>query len=268
MRKIRLGMLAICLLMTIPQLSRAQNEPMIAVVQTKHFKPTDHFSFADWRAAEKEYFDKVTAKNDLVKAANLLVHYYTPDNSEVLFFTLYDSWDDVEKASTRDGELIKAAWPDSVKRRTAMQKLSDNYTSQHSDEIMSTIPQIHIKPTDSAAHIYYVRRSHLSFPKDGKNEEIVGGMNEYTDNVIAKNDLVRGYYIYRHLYGADSRDLAEVFIYNSLADLEKAASANTELAKKYWPDEKKMEEAGAKVNRYFEPWHGDAIYRSLSGFQK
>lgn len=251
-----------------PLLSRGQDAPMIAVVQKRHFAASPTSKFEEWRTAQKEYFDKVVAKNELIVAANLLVHYYTPDASEVLFYTLYRNWDDVDKASKRNNELVKSAWPDSVARKTAMQKLSDYFTSQHSDEILSTIPGLHSKQFDTSAHVFYLRTSHLSFPKDGSNAEIISGINAFTDNVGAKNDLLKGYYTFRHLYGADSREFTEVFAYKSLTDLDKATGINTDLIKKYWPDEKKREDAGAKVSRYFESWHADAIYTSVSGLVK
>lgn len=269
MRRLQLGIYFAAIFFLVPQFSQGQDKPMIAVVMKRHLSYSPDFKFSDWQTAQKEYFDKVTAKNELVVASNLLVHYYTPDASEVLFYSLYNSWEDVEKAADRDNELIKAAWPDSIKRRAATQKLSDFFTSQHSDEIMRTIPQLHGKQQqDTSAHIYYVRTSHLSFPKDGTNAEILGGLNEYTDKVMAKNDMLKGYYPFTHFYGADSREFTEVFVYNSLTDLEKATKVNTDLMNKSWPDAKKREEMGNKITRYFEPWHADAIYQSLPGFQK
>ena len=86
--------------------------------------------------------------------------------------------------------------------------------------------------------------------------------------VIQKSTLLKGYYPSRHLYGSDSRDFVEVFVYSSLTDLEKAEAENEKLVKAYWPDEVKSKAFFKSMDKYFENWHGDAIYRHVPELRK
>ncbi|MHC0443406.1 hypothetical protein [Flavobacterium sp. 3-210] len=63
----------------------------------------------DWKAAEQEYFDKITSKNDLIIGSELLTHYYTNDNTEVVLVNVYRNWEDIEKANTISDDLAKKA---------------------------------------------------------------------------------------------------------------------------------------------------------------
>ena len=263
-----MGIVAILCMAFLPSVLVAQNEPQLLVVARLHFNPSANFTLDEWKAHEKEYFDKVTSKNDLILRSNVLVHYYTNDNSEVLFVTAYRSWDDIEKADAKDIELQRAAWPDSVKRRAFFDRQRSFYTSRHSDEIRTIVPNTKIFPADTAVHIYYVRTSHRAFPADAKPGEFQQLMNEFYQNVTLKNGLIKGYYPSRHFWGADSREFVEAFVYSSLADLEKSADANQALIKAHWPDETKRKEFFDKLNRYFENWHGDEIYRHVPVLRK
>jgi hypothetical protein len=246
----------------------AQDAPSHIVISKYHWDLSSDGNPADWQKGEKEYFDKVISKNEFIMGSDVLAHYYTPDNSEVLFVALYKSWEDIEKADERSAELEKLAWPDSAKRVEGRQKAQSYYTRMHSDEIMTPILMAKVLPMDTVSRVFYVRTSHFAFPKDGKNSEIRDAMNEYHNNITLKNTLLRGYYPMRHLYGADGRDFVEVFVYDSLSDLEKAAEENGKLVTAHWPDSKARNAFFDKMDKYIEPWHGDAIYRNISGLRK
>lgn len=262
------GIVIMLYLFLLPSLVSAQNDPQFMVVTKAHFDPSSKFSFDEWKAVEKEYFDKVTAKNDLIIASNVLVHFYTDDNSEVLFVTVYRSWDDIEKANEKNAELAKIAWPDSVQRSAFFKKQFSFFTTRHSDEIRSILPNIKHAPVDTTPQVYYVRTTHFAFPEDGKQSEIRALLKEYFENVTMKNTLLKGYYPYRHSWGADSREFIEAFVYDSLADLDKGAEMNRELVKAHWPDEAKRKEFFEKMGKYFEKWHGDAIYTNVPELRK
>ncbi len=256
------------MLFFLPCLLFAQNAPTIIVVTKAHFDRSSNKTYEDWLAVEKEFFNKVTAKNELILGANVLVHYYTDDNSEVLFVTAYHSWEDIEKADERNNELAKAAWPDSVQRQAFFDKQNAFYTSRHSDEIRTILPNSKMLPVDTASQVYAVRTMHRAFPKDGKPGEFRKLQDEYDQNVTLKNSLVKGYYPSRHAYGADSREYIEAFVYASLADMEKANKAQDELEKAHWPDEAARKAFFDKLGSYFENWHGDALYRNTPALRK
>jgi len=263
-----IGYLSMLLMSINPYLSNAQNDPQVLVVTKVHFDRSSKSTFEEWLGHEKEYFNNITAKNDLILGANVLVHYYTNDNSELLFVTAYHSWEDIEKADEKNNELARAAWPDSVKRSAFFDKQNSFYTSRHSDEIRSILPNAKILPVDTAVQIYNVRTTHRAFPKDAKPGEYRKLQDEYDQNVTMKNSLVKGYYPSRHLYGADSREFIESFVYGSLSDMEKSAAATEALVKAHWPDEAKRKAFLDKLDSYFEDWHGDEIYRNVPALRK
>lgn len=246
----------------------AQNDPQLLVVARLHANPASTATVAEWQAHEKEYFEKVTLKNDLILGSNVLVHFYTNDNSEVLFVTAYRSWEDIEKAGAKDDELARAAWPDSVKRKAFFDKQRSFYTTMHSDEIRTIAPNSKPAPRDTSSQIYYVRTTHRAFPADAKPGELQQLEDEYNQHVIQKNTLIKGYYPSRHYWGADSREFVEAIVYSSLADLEKTGAATEELIKAHWPNEAKRKDFFKKLDKYFENWHGDALYRNVPALRK
>lgn len=262
------GILTMLCTAFLPALLFAQNDPQLLVVTRVHFNPTANFSFDEWKAHEKQYFDNVTLKNDLIRRASVLVHYYTNDNSEVLLVTAYNSWEDIEKAGAKNNELARAAWPDSLQRKAFFDKQASFYTSKHSDEIRTIMPNTKLFPADTAVHIYYVRTTHRAFPPDAKPGELQQLMTEYFQNVIQKNTLIKGYYPSRHFWGADSREFVEAYVYASLADMEKAAETNQALITAHWPDATKRKQFFDTFGKYFENWHGDEIYRNVPVLRK
>jgi hypothetical protein len=76
----------------------------------------------DWQKIEKEYFEKVTMKNPYVIHSNVLTHYFTADNTEILIVQAYESWELIDKAWEKSDELVKAAWPDEKARKAFFEK--------------------------------------------------------------------------------------------------------------------------------------------------
>lgn len=251
----------------LPTLLGAQNDPKLLILTKVHFNSKADFTVEQWKAHEKEYFDKVIQKNDLIVGTNVLVHYYSNDNSEVMFATTYRTWEDIEKADAKNEELAKVAWPDEAKRKAFFAKQRSFYTSEHSDEIRAILPNTKTLAA-TTEHIYYVRTRHRAFPEDGKSEEFVELMNEYIQNVTLKNNLLKGYYPSRHQWGADSREYIEAYVYATLSDMEKSVDEDEKLVKAHWPDEVKRKEFLKELNKYFEPWHGDAVYKHVPELRK
>jgi hypothetical protein len=248
----------------------AQERPIYLTVTTIHWNPDyENFSMDTWKALEKEYFDKVTMKNDLIMYSNVLLHYFTEDNSEIKIISGYSSWENIEKAQERSDSLAKAAWPDPVARKEFFKKQSAYYSNMHSDEIYSTLEGAKLlseKPSNPM--VYYVKKSHLAFPEDGKDGEIQALMNEYKENVIDKNQYVKGYFPSRHAWGSDGRDVIEAFVVESLGDLALSMEENKVLIKAHWPDEKKADEFFDKMDKYLTGWHADYIYRNVPELTK
>jgi len=229
----------------------------------------EDFSMDQWKAVEKEYLDKVTKKNDFIVAQEVLLHYFTADNTELVLVTTYATWDAIEKASDKDDELIKLAWPDEKARASFFEKRANYYAHNHSDEIYHTFAGAKLpKSNFDKPMLYYVRKSTFAYPKDGSMKEFTELRKKYLDAVVFKNDFVKAYYPNVHAWGANKTDFTEVFVVETLCDIEKALDKNQELFKATWTDSAKREEYNMKMGKYFTGAHGDYIFRSVPELTK
>ncbi|MDP3354026.1 MAG: hypothetical protein Q8S44_09825 [Flavobacteriaceae bacterium] len=239
----------------------SEQKPVFITITKMHFNLKADGK--DWLKTEKEFFDKVTSQNELVVASHVITHLYTADNSEVEFVYVYNSWGDIEKASEVNNKLIEKNFPDEAKRKAFFDKQSSYYTKKHSDEIYQSMSFAKQPATKvSKPQIIYIRKSQMALNGEGK------GYNDFAKNVIHKNPLVKAYYPHRHLWGSDSRDFIEVFVFDSLADLEKSADKNQELANISWPDEAKRKEFFEGMNKLFTGKHADYIFQSVPELNK
>ncbi len=255
---------------TVP--SQGQDaSPKITVITRAHWNmDMEEFSMDEWKKLESEYHEKVTMKNEFIKNSNVLLHYYTPDNSELLLCQTYNSWVDVEKANERSMELSEQAWPNEDERTAFFNKQRAFYSNMHSDEIYQerTLGKA-LATVSEEPLIYYMRTTHRAEPKDGSPEEIAELRKEYVENVLYKNEDMLGYYPMRHMYGADAREMLDVFVFKSMKELEEMNDSKlNDLAKAQWPDEEKRKAFMKSFNKYYSPWHGDLIYSSIPELSK
>lgn len=245
-----------------------QARPAYITVSTWHWNMDyEDFDMDTWKAVEKEFFDNVTAKNELVMGSGVYLHHFTPDNTELLLVSAYGSWEDIDKAGDRGAELAKEAWPDEAAREAFFKKRMAYYSNMHSDEIYA--PLANAIPANIAdAKILYVRRSHLAFPEDGSYDEFMDMHKEYVDNVFAKNDLIKGYYPQGHAWGSDRTEFVEAYFFDSVSDLENSFDKNGELYEAHWPDEAERKARQKKASKYFTGKHGDYIYDVVSELVK
>lgn len=219
----------------------------------------------DWKAAEQEYFDKVTSKNDLIIGSETLTHYYTNDNTEIILVSVYKTWEDIEKASTINDELIKKAWPDEKARTAFFEKYDKFYTPVHSDEIyqsITSVGEIPYKDQTKKPMIVYIRKSQMNMAGKGKN------VKEFNEKITFKDPYIKAYYPYRHSWGSNSTDFNEAFFYDSLADLEKSGEKIDELIKSTWPNEKDADAFFDELEKSFTGKHSDYIYRNIPSLSK
>lgn len=239
-------------------------------VTTMHWNMDyEDFDMDTWKAVEKEFFDNVTAKNEYLMGASTYLHHTTADNSELLVVGVYASWDDIDKAANRNGELIREHWADSTARRAYFDKRGEYYADEHSDEIYATISGAKFlaePPADGM--ILYIRKSHFAFPKDGTQKEFTKLRNEYIEHIINKNELIKGWYPSVHAYGSDRTESINAYFFDSLMDLDNHYDRNAELAKEAWPDEAARTERGKKAGKYFTGVHGDYIYTIVGELTK
>ena len=249
-----------------------EQQPPIVIITKAHanYDYTEG-TMKDWFDLEKEYFDKVTSKNEHMMGSSVMMHLFSEDASEVLLISVYKDWGSIEKAVERDGELAKEAWSDDDTRSEFFSKQSKYYTAQHSDEIYQALGGAKFLEDDlqkEESLVYYFQVSHLAFPEDSEPGEIQKLRKEYLENVIYKNEHILGYYPMRHLYGADSRDFVEVFVVKSMGDVEKALDEMGKLSKEHWPEDEARKEFYTKYNKYFTGWHADYLYTNIPELSK
>ncbi|MFT5249640.1 MAG: hypothetical protein ACI93P_001367 [bacterium] len=248
----------------------APKGPMYVVVTTLHWNmDKEDFNMKDWIALEKEYLEKVTMKNELLMGASYYMHRYTADNRELLSVRAFASWEDIDKAGERDFELIKEAWPDEKERNAFLDSQADYYAPFHSDEIYATMSGAKVmteEPGDDM--ILYVRKSHFASQEDSTFKEFNEMRDEYLENVIHKNELIKGYYPNNHAWGSDKTEYVEAFLVNSMADLDNLTIRNGELIKEHWTDETARKEMNEKMAKYFTGVHGDYVYSLIKELSK
>lgn len=257
----------ICMMILIGAKISAQEKekPVFITVTTQHRNLDTKWKAQDWKAAEQEYFDKVTSKNDLIIGSEIMTHYYTDDNTEVLLVNVYKTWEDIEKANAVSDELIMKAWPDEKARKAFFDKYNTFYSPVHSDEIYQSITSIGEKPYKAEAKkpmVIYLRKSQMNMQGKGKN------LKEFNEKITFKDPYIKAYYPFRHSWGSNSTDFLEAFFYDSLSDLEKSGEKVDELIKSTWPNEKDGDAFFEELEKSFTGKHSDYIYKNIPSLSK
>ncbi|NUY80670.1 hypothetical protein HUK80_07170 [Flavobacterium sp. MAH-1] len=254
---------------TWPAIAQEFKEQFVTSTKMHRNVTGENLTRAEWLSLEKEYFDKVISKNEFIVGHRVLMHYFTPDNTEFLVQSTYDSWEAIEKANTRTDDLVKKGWPDEKARKTFFEKRWKYYQPQHSDEIYSTMAGGRMpKAKSDKPQIFYMRVNYWGTPKDGTQKEFDELNKQFVEAVFYKNDLIKGYMPLVHAWGADNMQYTEIFVVDAMCDLEKAIDKNDELFKAKWDTEAKRKEFETKFDKYFDGRHGDFIFQSVPELAK
>lgn len=262
MKKVVLLLITVFVYVTWSPVLAQDSTYYLLVTSTKWNKDLEDFSSKEWREIEKEYLEKVTKKNKYILSSGVLTHYFTADNTELKFFSLYKSWGDIEKANHERVRLAMEAWPNEQARNDFFQRRNDYYTREHSDQIYVNMPGSKFTPRgDMKSAVMYMRVNKLAHPTDGDVEEFASVLKEFNDFVTQKNEYILEYYPNRHLYGQDGRDQVDFFVVKTLADIDNSFKRNNELISEHWPDETERKAFFKKLGKYFTGEHGDYIYQ-------
>ena len=269
LKKLWLGLLVFTIFLTSKTIAQEKSadafKPVYITITTGHWSDDSNVDYSDWLKTEKEYFDKVTKKNDLIIGSGFYTHYFTTDNSEVLFVSVYKNWEDIEKSDEVSKKLVEEGWPNKDERDTFFKKQRGYYSPQHSDEIYLSTPFRKELKTDSTKPlIYYVRRDEMALNGKGSSKNL----KEYTDDIIANNSFIKGYYTHRHLWGADSREFDEVFVLNNFDDIEKMFDENQKLVNAKWQNKDMRKQFMDDMYKLFTGKHGDYIYHNVPELAK
>jgi hypothetical protein len=240
------------------------------VITTLHWNmDMEDFDMDTWKATEKEYLDKVTKNNENILVASFYLHHTTADNTELLYVQGFESWSAIEDADKRNDELAKEAWPNEAGRKAYFKKQRSYYSSIHSDEIYAALPGTkYLTEAPKDGMILYLRKAHAAFPSDGSPDERNELRDSHVENIINKNEYIKGWYPLAHFYGSDSRERLTATFFDSMQDLGKHYDRNAELTKEAWPDEAERKVRGKKADKYWTGVHGDYIYTFVGDLHK
>ncbi len=264
------GMLLLFSTTTISAQDDDAKKPEFITVTTNHWNmDKEGFKMSEWKTAQKEYFEKVTMKNEYVMGASMYLHNMTADNTEFLSVQTFATWEDIGKFGKRSEELEKEAWPDEAKRKAFLKNLDSYFANEHSDEIYAPISGAKFmaeKPTKDM--VCYVRKSYFAFPEDGTMEEFEKLRMEGNAGIVQKNEYVKAYYPNVHAWGSDKTEYIEAFYLDSLADLDKMFDRGDELMKEAFPDTDENKTKGKAWRSYFTGVHGDYLYTFIHDLSK
>ena len=240
-------------------------QPVYITMTTTHWNDDPDTDFSDWLDTEKEYFEKVTSKNDLILSSGVYTHYFTPDNSEVVLVNVYKTWADIEKANEENQKLIEEGWPNEDERQAFFEKQASYYSPDHNDEIYQSM-QFMIPETESSGEprIFYVRSSDLAMNGEGSPEKF----KEYYEKVTKKSKKLKGYYTHRHLWGTNSREMSEVFVFDNLGEIEEFFDEENEIAASEWKEEGERDDFMKEMGKLFTGKHSDYVYRNVPELMK
>ncbi|MCB0447639.1 MAG: hypothetical protein KDD03_09030 [Gelidibacter sp.] len=266
-KKLLIAIALFALLFTNATLAQDAETPQYYTVTTMHWNMENQDT--TWVKTEKEYLEKVTKKNQYIMGAGFYLHRWSDDNTELKYVQVFSSWENIDKASTRNGELEKEAWPDEKVRTAFLKRQNDFYSVNHSDEIYAVLPGS--KPLSSDLtedKILYLQRQHFAFPKEGSNKEFNELNKEFVENVIHKNEYIKGYYPHMHAWGADRTEFMHAYFLDSMSDLEKMAERNGELVRAHWKTPESRKAFFDKYNKYTTGVHGDQVYTAIAELRK
>src|SRR4030095_15205680 len=110
-------------------------------IQTRYMIPLSPSERDVLEGLLKEYFEKVTSKNEFIVHQINMVHHYSDDSREFVTINEYANWGDIDKAGNRNAELEKQAWPDEKKRDEFMGKVA-GYFTHHKDGVYHELTEL------------------------------------------------------------------------------------------------------------------------------
>ncbi len=96
-------------------------------------------SMTEFNTLMQEWYDKVVSKNEKIISERVMRHSSGSDMRDWVFITEYASWNDIDAANNRQGELVNEGWPNADDRSAFFKKFW-SYASTHSDEILQEKP--------------------------------------------------------------------------------------------------------------------------------
>ena len=131
----------LCIVLFSCSITIAQNDSFYTVTTWKVVVPEDG-NLAELNTLLKEFKEKVTNPNQYIASERTLRHLSGSDSRDLVIITEYKSWNDIDAASTRQGELIESAWKTEEARKAFFTKFN-KYFLMHTDEMYTGLNELH-----------------------------------------------------------------------------------------------------------------------------
>lgn len=247
------------------QEAEAEEKPVFVTVTTLY--GVDQFDFEAWKELEEEYYEKVTSKIDLIRSHEVLMSYFAPQFGEIKVINVINSWEDIMTINERRLELIEEAWPDEDERKAFFEKQNSFYKSKHSDEIYLTsqyAKNLVKEPGQNNPYVFMMKRNILS---DTEDEDSYANYERYFNEVIMNNKKIQAYYPFSHFWGEDSREFVELFILDSLSDVELSQYESNALLNKITKNEEERKQFLASIFSAIDSQQ-TTFYRNIPSLSK
>jgi len=131
--------LSICFLLTVVLvlsgiLYAQEEESHVFTVVTFELLSPEGSSYAEFDSLAALWVEKVTKKNEFIVSEITMSHMWGNNSEDFVVITETKSFADVEKAQSRNFELVEEAWPDEEERQNYFEAYI-KYFGKHSDEI-------------------------------------------------------------------------------------------------------------------------------------
>ena len=131
--------LSICFLLTAVfalsgVLYAQEEEPHVFTLMTFELLSPEGGSSAEFDSLATLWAENVTKKNEFIISEITMSHLWGSNAQDFVLITEHKNFADIEKASNRNSELLKEAWPDKTERQNYFKAYS-KYFGNHSDEI-------------------------------------------------------------------------------------------------------------------------------------
>ena len=121
--------------------SFAQDEGHYYSITTWKLRVPADGSNAELNELFKEWYEKVTTKNDKILSQKVLVHRSGPDMRDWVIVSEYATWNDIDAANDAQNKLVDEGWPNKEDRKKFFDKFW-KYVFTHSDEILQEKPEL------------------------------------------------------------------------------------------------------------------------------
>ena len=252
-------------------LAQEEDDQPYLILSYNHYNlEKEDFDMERLMELEKEYRTKVLNKNEYIRNFFTFTHRITDDNSEVINGMIVRGWDNIRKMQDQNSELVEKAWPEMDDRRNFFSEMNSYYTMDHADEIYYSLPYHNkgesIPEGDIVIHF---RVNHTKAPMGiaTTNKEFMELQNWFVEEILPENEYVYAYFPYTHAWGSSGTEFLEIWVYNSMEDMEKATQRMGEIANAN-KSEEELKALGDKWSKYFTSKHEDYIYSRESELSK